>query len=212
MDMPSPPPQRTNGPVPMRRRMLRGAGGVLLTTVLPPFAPPVRAAADGDFWALARAGGHALLLRHAATEPGIGEPPGFRLEDCRTQRNLSADGRAQAARLAARFAAEGVRIDRLLSSAWCRCQDTARAFETAQRRLEVWSPLNSFFRGQGDEDQQTAAVRERLRGLRAPQTWLLVTHQVNITALTDSGVAMGEVLLLRPDGAERLSVLARWAG
>lgn len=197
---------------PARRQMLRGAGGLLLATTLPPLGQPARAAANGDFWALARAGGHALLLRHAATEPGIGDPPGFRLEDCRTQRNLSADGRAQATRLAARFAAEGVRIDRLLSSAWCRCQDTARAFETAQRRLEVWSPLNSFFQGQGDEDRQTAAVRERLRGLRAPHTWLLVTHQVNITALTGSGVAMGEVLLVRPDGAERLSVLARWAG
>lgn len=191
---------------PARRRWLAAAGTALLAPALG------RAAGADDFWALARAGGNALLLRHALTDPGVGDPPGFRLQDCRTQRNLSDEGRAQAVRLAARLRAEGVGLDRVLSSAWCRCRDTARAFETPERPHEVWAPLNSFFQGQGDGARQTAAVRERLRGLLPPQNWLLVTHQVNITALTDSGVAMGEILLVRPDARQRLVVLARWTG
>lgn len=194
-----------------RRRALTWASGALLGAAVGLAARPARAT-DADFWTLARAGGNALLLRHAITEPGIGDPPDSRLDRCSTQRNLSQQGREQAARLAARFAAEGVRLDRIRSSAWCRCRDTARAFETADRAHEVWAPLNSFFQGQGDRDRQTETARAELQRLRAPQNWLWVTHQVNITALTGSGVAMGEVLLVRPDAQGRPQVLARWQG
>ena len=56
----------------------------------------VRAQAAGEeaLWARLRAGGAALLMRHAQTEPGTGDPPGFRLDECGTQRNLDARGRA----------------------------------------------------------------------------------------------------------------------
>jgi broad specificity phosphatase PhoE len=72
-----------------------------------------------------RSGG-ALLLRHALTEPGIGDPPGFRLDDCSTQRNLSAGGRAQARAAGETLRAREVKIDAVYSSAWCRCIDTAK--------------------------------------------------------------------------------------
>jgi len=161
-----------------RRRALTWAFGALLGAAVGMAARAARAA-DADFWTLARTGGNALLLRPAITEPGIGDPPDFRLDRCSTQRNLSQQGREQAARLAARVGAEGVRLNRIRSSACCRCRDTARA---------------------------------ELRRLRAAQNWLWVTHQVNITALTGSGVAMGEVLLVRPDAQGRPQVLARWQG
>jgi broad specificity phosphatase PhoE len=171
------------------------------------------ATADAAFWTLARAGGCVLLMRHAATVPGIGDPPGFRLGDCRTQRNLSEDGRADAARVGLRFRAEGVGLSAVYSSAWCRCTDTARlAFDPHYPAHQVWPALNSFFQGKGDAIGQTREVVQRVRGLKAPVNWMLVTHQVNITALTGSFLGMGEVLLTRFDAAHpgRLRLLARW--
>jgi broad specificity phosphatase PhoE len=189
-----------------RRRALQWLGAAAL--------PGAALANTGEreFWRRAQAGGCVMLMRHAATEPGIGDPPEFRLGDCSTQRNLSAEGRAFSVELGRRMAAQGVRLDAVLSSAWCRCVDTARwAFDAHPQlnaRAEVWPALNSFFQGQGDESTQTAAVLARLR-TTSPRNTLLVTHQVNISALTGQGTAMGEVLLCRwPTQAQRLQVLA----
>jgi len=171
-------------------------------------AVPQTARADEKaFWRLLREGGCALLMRHAATEPGLGDPPGMRLDDCRTQRNLSAAGRAQAARVGEAFRREGVALAEVRSSAWCRCVDTAQA---AFGRHRVWAPLNSFFQG-GDGDAQTRDLRRALAELRAPTNWMLVTHQVNITALTGAHPAMGEIFVTRPGPAANapLPVLAR---
>lgn len=160
-----------------------------------------------DFWALLHQGGNVLLMRHAQTESGIGDPPNFKLGDCSTQRNLSETGREQSKRVAAAFQREKVTPDEVRSSAWCRCVDTA---ELAFGRHTVWSPINSFFQQSGREPQ-TFEVLQALKTFKAPRNLVLVTHQVNITALTGSFVAMGEMLLTRPtqmtDG--RLRVLAR---
>ncbi len=162
---------------------------------------------SAEFWTLLRQGGNVLLMRHAQTEPGVGDPPDFRIGDCSTQRNLSDAGRAQARRVAEAFQREGLRPDEVRSSAWCRCRDTA---ELAFGRHSVWPPINSFFQ-QGGSERQTREVLKGLQELKAPRNWVLVTHQVNISALTGSFTAMGEVLLVRPhplaDG--RLRVLAR---
>ncbi len=80
--------------------------------------------AEEAAWAALAAGGIALF-RHALA-PGTGDPPGFRLEECSTQRNLSAEGRAQAARIGSAFRARGIAIGSVLSSPWCRARDTAR--------------------------------------------------------------------------------------
>jgi broad specificity phosphatase PhoE len=160
-----------------------------------------------DFWSLLRQGGNVLLMRHAQTESGIGDPPNFKLGDCSTQRNLSEIGREQSRRVAAAFQREKLAPDEVRSSAWCRCVDTA---ELAFGRHTVWSPINSFFQQSGRETQ-TLEVLQALKSFKAPSNLALVTHQVNISALTGSFVAMGEMLLARPaqltDG--RLRVLAR---
>ena len=52
-------------------------------------------ASDEPLWAALRDGGHVALMRHAPA-PGIGDPAGFVLGDCSTQRNLSPAGREQA--------------------------------------------------------------------------------------------------------------------
>lgn len=160
-----------------------------------------------DFWALLRQGGNVLLMRHAQTVPGIGDPPNFKLGDCSTQRNLNEVGREQSRRVAAAFQRENIAPDEVRSSAWCRCVETA---ELAFGRHTVWSPINSFFQQSGREPQ-TLDVLQALQTFKAPRNLVLVTHQVNISALTGSFVAMGEMLLTRPgqmiDG--RLRVLAR---
>jgi broad specificity phosphatase PhoE len=160
------------------------------------------------FWRQLREGGCAVLMRHAQTEAGVGDPPGFKLGQCRTQRNLSDAGRAQARRTGEAFRREGIALASVRSSAWCRCTDTAQLAFGAHT---VWPALNSFFQGQGDADGQTREVLAAVAGLRQPSNWMLVTHQVNITALTGDFLAMGELFATRPDPAApgRLKVLAR---
>jgi broad specificity phosphatase PhoE len=160
-----------------------------------------RALAQKDApWAHLRAGGVALLLRHAQTEPGLGDPPGFRIGDCSTQRNLSPQGRRQAERIGAALAAqEGVRIDRVLSSQWCRCLDTARlAFR--QVTVEPDAALNSFFDDRSSEPRQTRELLAKIAAIRAPANVAFVTHHVNILALTGEAVGSGEAVLVRAPG------------
>jgi broad specificity phosphatase PhoE len=169
----------------------------------PSAAPPTRPQPlPADLHAALREGGCVLLMRHAQTEPGIGDPPGWRLDACSTQRNLSPEGRLQARRLGETLQQAAVRIGPVRSSAWCRCIDTATlAFGSTQ----TWPVLNSFFGERATEPAQTAALRDWIAGFRGPDNAALVTHQVNVTALTGEGVAMGEVLVLRPvAGGSRL--------
>ncbi|WP_252374358.1 histidine phosphatase family protein [Hydrogenophaga sp. 2FB] len=146
------------------------------------------------FWTLLREGGCVLLMRHAQTEPGAGDPPGFALGDCRTQRNLSEAGREQARRMGAAFLREHIKVHQVRSSAWCRCQDTALL---AFKQNTVWPALNAFF-GADEQDMQTQDVLETAQGVQAPRNLALVTHDMNIKALTGVSPAMGDILLTRP--------------
>lgn len=171
-------------------------------------ALPAAAQAPG-FWDLLREGGCVVLMRHAQTVPGVGDPPNFKLGDCSTQRNLSEAGREQARRVGEAFLRERVKLDQVRSSAWCRCVDTAML---AFKQNTVWSPINSFF-GTSGQAEQTRAVLAAVQGWQAPRNLMLVTHQVNVTALTGEFLSMGEVVVTRPGtqgaDANRLRVLAR---
>lgn len=170
------------------------------------FASPVTTDDTEALWRLLQGGGQVVLARHAATEPGVGDPPGFRLNDCATQRNLSELGREEARRIGAAFRASGVPIGRVLSSRWCRCLETARlAFGT----VEPWPPLDSFFNDRSRELEQTQAVRRRA-GERPPTgNLILVTHRVNISALTGLLPAPGEMIILTPQGGGNFRVAGR---
>lgn len=167
---------------------------------------PAAAGADEALWELLKAGGQVVVLRHASTEPGFGDPPGFRLDDCATQRNLSAAGRDEARRVGAAFRARGVAVGRVLSSRWCRCLETARlAFGTA----EPWAPLDSFFDDRSREPDRTRRVRRLVGEHRASGNLILVTHQVNITALTGISPAQGEMIILTPSGQGGFRIAGR---
>ena len=157
-------------------------------------------AQDARSWERLRAGGLAILMRHASTEAGLGDPKGFRLDDCRTQRNLSPAGVEEARRVGARLREERVPIERVYTSPWCRCRDTAQA---AFGAAEDWEPLSSFFDFPDRERELTQRVRARIAGYgRKPPRGnvVMVTHNVNIAALSRHSVATGEMVLMRPDG------------
>jgi len=165
------------------------------------------AAADG-VWEQLQKGGYVLLMRHAQTEPGTGDPPGYTLADCRTQRNLSSEGRAQARRTGEAFRTRGIVVNEVRSSAWCRCMDTAMlAFDNAS----VWPALNSLFDAPERREAQSEQVQAFVRSVQPPRNVMLVTHQVNITALTGEPVASGEIVVVKaaakPDG--ELTVVGR---
>jgi phosphohistidine phosphatase SixA len=179
-----------------RRRFLLAAFGAGLVGA----GAPGGAAAEPA----ARAPGALLLLRHARA-PGTGDPPGFRLGDCATQRNLSAEGRAQAAAIGRALASAGVVPRRIASSRWCRARETAELL--ALGPVEEWAELDSFFGDRARGPGQTAALLARLSPLGGPL--LLVTHQVNITALTGLVPAEGEVIVAARARAAPLPVTAR---
>ena len=165
------------------------------------------AAADPAAWAALRAGGHAALVRHA-NAPGTGDPPGFRVDDCATQRNLDDRGRAEAAEMGAAFRREGVAIAELRSSRWCRARDTARLMGLGDVTDEP--ALDSFFASRDEEPGRTAALRRYLSGLGG-RTVVLVTHQVNITALTGLFPRSGEVIVVRAPTGGGVEVIGRIA-
>jgi broad specificity phosphatase PhoE len=150
-----------------------------------------------ETWAALREPGVVLIVRHAETVPGIGDPPGFRIDDCATQRNLSETGRKQAAAMGRTLAERGVTVSKVESSRWCRCADTARlAFPLLP--VAYLDALNSFFEDRSTAAAQTRALRARIAEWKGPGTLVLVTHQVNISALTGRATAMGEAVVLRP--------------
>jgi broad specificity phosphatase PhoE len=167
------------------------------------------AADEAAAWAALKAGGHVALIRHASTEAGLGDPPGYRLDDCATQRNLSAAGREESRRIGERFRKEGVVVEKVFTSPWCRCRDTAmEAFGQA----DDWEALSSFFDRREREPELTKRVKDRIGtySTRRPKgTVVMVTHQVNISALTGASAGMGDVVVVRPDGCCGLRVVGQ---
>jgi phosphohistidine phosphatase SixA len=164
------------------------------------------AAAEPDVWtALQSDKGGIVLFRHAEA-PGFGDPDYFKLGDCTTQRNLNDPGRRQARQLGLRFEAERVTVGKVLSSQWCRTTETAELAFPGQVVQDA--TFNSLFNDQRDEPKQTTQARAILSAWAGPGTLVIVTHQVNITALTGIVPASGEGVVLRSNNG-RLIVVGR---
>lgn len=178
--------------------------------VEPLAAQPVAASASAPdsgsraAWEALRAGA-VIVFRHAEA-PGGGDPPGLKLGDCSTQRNLSAEGRAQAQRIGERLRVERVAVGAVWASPWCRTRETAELLHAGPVREAA--AFSSFFGEREQEGAQTAAARAALLGWRGPGSLVVVTHQVNITALTGVFPASGEGVVLRPRGGT-LEVVGR---
>lgn len=142
-----------------------------------------------------------IMMRHALA-PGTGDPRNFRLSDCSTQRNLSQDGRRQAKQIGQVFRQRQIPVARVLSSQWCRCLDTARLLDLG--KVEPLPALNSFFRDRSTESRQTEALRQfMIQNKLDRQVVVMVTHQVNITAITGTIPAQGDAVVLQLDDQNR---------
>lgn len=182
---------------------------LMLCGSLPAFAAgPRHADTREDPWAALKSGGHVIFIRHAVTEPGIGDPPQFSLDDCSTQRNLSDQGRTQARRIGVAFRHNQIPVSEVRSSRWCRCLETAQLAFGSVRPAAM---LDSMF-NESDEGRQ-AKIREVLSFARGAVTGaanlVFVTHQVNIQALTGVSPASGEIVVTRLDEATKFRVVGR---
>ncbi len=138
-----------------------------------------------------------LMMRHEQTVPGVGDPPGFKLDQCVTQRNLSAEGRERARQTGERLRTAGIVFSEVRSSRWCRCLDTARL---AFGRVDPWPALDSFFADPQRQSAQMRSLEEGLASFKGQQPWMLVTHQVVISAALGVWTAMGDVVAAERDG------------
>ena len=174
--------------------------------LLPLVAPFATARAGADPWRLLEESGAIILFRHA-NAPGTGDPAGFVLGDCATQRNLDGKGRAEARALGAAFRSRGIAVGRVLASQWCRARETA---ELAFPGKVLEDPaFNSFFGDRANEPAATARALQILGDWRGPGVLVAVTHQVNISALTGIAPRSGEGIIVRmgQGGAEVLGRL-----
>jgi broad specificity phosphatase PhoE len=173
---------------------------------------PAAAHASEPLWALLKAGGQVVLIRHAITTPGVGDPAGMRLDDCASQRNLTDAGRAHARRVGEAFRARGIVVDRLLTSPWCRCIETARlAWGPARLSAEVWTPLGNLFGRSERKTEQVREMRARVSERRAGGNLVLVSHGSTIVALTGVSTDAAEMVIVTPQGDGRFAVAGRLA-
>jgi len=155
---------------------------------------------------LGEPGTHAIM-RHAIA-PGTGDPASFSLGDCTTQRNLDDRGRSQARAIGAAIRATGVSVTKVLSSQWCRSAETARLLDLGP--VNEAPALNSFFADRSTRDAQTEATRRLLAELPDGETAVLVSHQVNITALTGVYPRSGEIVVLKIGNDGAVEVVGRF--
>lgn len=151
--------------------------------------------AHANDWAALEEPGAMAIMRHALA-PGTGDPAAFEIGDCSTQRNLDDRGRAQARAIGAAFRERGIAFDRVLTSQWCRCRETADLLDLGE--VSDAPALNSFFQDRSTRAKQTEEARALIAEASGPM--MLVTHQVNISALTGQFTRSGEVLVIRLDG------------
>lgn len=149
-----------------------------------------------------RSGTHVLLMRHAYA-PGVGDPAGFVLERCETQRVLNDQGKEQALRTGKWLRAQGITQARVFSSPWCRCLQTAERLQLGPVQEEP--SLASFFEAPQLAGARTEALQAFIaQSLRAApqQPLVLVTHHVNIREYLSENIGSGDMVLaqVRPDG------------
>jgi len=148
--------------------------------------------AKANDWEAFSLPGATAIMRHALA-PGTGDPAELTVGDCKTQRNLNERGRDQARANGAALRERNIEFETVLSSQWCRTRETADLLGLGP---VIEAPaLNSFFSDFSTRDQQTAKTRDLIKQAQTPA--MIVTHQVNISALTGQSTRSGEILIIR---------------
>ena len=156
-------------------------------------AAPVAAAVSAEAWAALAKGGHVALVRHGNAPPGYGDPPGFKIDDCATQRNMDERGRAQARAVGEAFRQHGVIVDKILSSPWCRCLETARlmALGPVEGTMAVAASDRS--------PDRLAALKQMVSAWNGPGTLVVVTHALTVQGLVGIMPGQAETVVIRPE-------------
>ena len=138
-------------------------------------------------------GGKLIFIRHAYA-PGSGDPDNFNLNDCSTQRNLSKEGQRQAKYIGEFFRNNKVKIDKVLSSEWCRCKETAKI---AFKNFSTDSFLNSFYSSKfaKNKNKQVKALKEYIKKFKSDKNLVLVTHYVLISEILNYNPSSGEIVV-----------------
>ena len=138
-------------------------------------------------------GGKLIFIRHAYA-PGSGDPDNFNLNDCSTQRNLSKEGQRQAKYIGEFFRNNKVKINKVLSSEWCRCKETAKI---AFKNFSTNSFLNSFYSSKftKNKDNQVKALKEYIKKFKSDKNLVLVTHYVLISEILNYAPSSGEIVV-----------------
>jgi hypothetical protein len=140
------------------------------------FLLPVNSFSNEKAWDLLREGNKIVFIRHSLA-PGGGDPSNFDLKKCSTQRNLSQTGINQSKKIGELFKKNKVQIDKVLSSQWCRCKDTAFY---AFGKYEDFFGLNSTFKNWNGNGKNL----------------ILVTHYVITIEHTDYAPSSGELVIV----------------
>ena len=134
-----------------------------------------------------------IFIRHAIA-PGNGDPDNFNIKDCSTQRNLDKKGINQSKKIGLFFKSNKIKIDKVLSSEWCRCTDTAKyAFEN----FETFDALNSFYdeRFSANETKQINDLKQYIKNWKSDKNLVFVTHYVVISSIFNTGTSSGEIIV-----------------
>ncbi len=156
--------------------------------------PGLAADDSNEAWAALGKGGHVAVIRHGNAPPGYGgDPPGFRFDDCKTQRNLDDIGREQARALGEAFRNHGVRVDRIVSSPVCRCLETGQLMAVGAVETS-WALLPDM----GSSAVRVLELKEMVSSWRGPGTLVLVTHGLAFGRLTRSFLEQAETAVFQP--------------
>ena len=134
-----------------------------------------------------------VFIRHAIA-PGNGDPVNFNIRDCSTQRNLDKNGIKQSKKIGLFFENNKIKIDKVLSSEWCRCKDTAKY---AFKKFETFNALNSFYdqRLAANETKQINDLKKYIKNWNSNKNLVFVTHFVVISSILNIGSSSGEVII-----------------
>ena len=142
-------------------------------------------------------GGKLVFIRHALA-PGNGDPDNIDLKSCDTQRNLNQEGIDQSKKIGILFSDNNIQIDKVLSSEWCRCKDTARF---AFNNYETFKGLNSFYQEKfyKYKDEQIKSLKKYISNWNSDKNLILVTHFVVISEMLNFGTSSGEIVVIDKD-------------
>ena len=163
-------------------------------------APMGAVADERDAWTALVNGSHVALVRHGNAPPGYGDPPGFKIDDCATQRNLDELGRAQARAVGEAFRQHGVQVDKILSSPLCRCLETAR--------LMALGPVESVLAVASSDrsPEGLPALKQMVANWRGPGTLVLVTHAFTVKSLVGIMPEQAETVVVRPKPGDQVGM------